>query len=265
MTARSVASRLVLVLLALLHAAAGAQPILQVEVRAGQVFMDVRDRSLADVLEALAQAGDFDLKLNHEFDEPVSLRLQGLPMERAVRRLLRRHSSVVLYAPGNGGRPRIKEIRVYRRNEGKPPARPAAARARPARNADAPADPARVAELAAILSGDTTTREQRQAITELRSMGGDVAVPALSVALELPDKSVRSYAVAVLGQIGSVQAVEILGAAAIGDEEPDVRIRAVIALARQHGEQAREFVEAVAARDAEDRVRQTADARLRAW
>ena len=116
-----------------------------------------------------------------------------------------------------------------------------------------------------MLTGNTTTREQRQAITELRSIGGELAVPALGAALELPDKSVRSYAVAVLGQIGSAQAVEALGAAALADEEADVRIRAVIALARQHGDPAREFVQAVAERDEEERVRQTAEARLRAW
>ena len=67
-----------------------------------------------------------------------------------------------------------------------------------------------------------------------------------------------------LGQIGSPDAVSLLGQVATSDEDPDVRIRAVVALARQHGEQARQAVE-VASGDPNQRVREAAQSRLEAW
>ena len=260
--------RAVLILMMMIALATTAAEPLELEVHNDRVWMESRAATRADALSALAEAAGFELKMNSDFREPITMRMQDVPVAVAIQRLTRPHSSVVTHEQDADGKRRIARVSVYRRTYVEPAraAKRSSSRAgRPSRSrASGVADPQRVEELAQILRSDTDARSQRQAITELRRIGGEAAVMALSPALESPNKGIRSYTVAILGQIGSQGAVTLLGQVATGDDDPDVRIRAVVALSRQHGEQARQAVEA-ASGDPNQRVREAAQSRLDAW
>ena len=260
-------ARGLLLLTALMALAGTACAAVLVQILDGNVTIDTGDASRADALKALAEAAGFTLEMNAEFTEPVWLRLNEVPLAVAVQRLTRPHSSVVLHAETDDGRHRIATVKVYRRIQGQAPTasgeRRASVRTRDTTEGRAQ-DTQRLSELADILEDDSDRRAQRRAIAELRSVGGEVAVRGLIPALQSNDRSIRSYAVAVLGQLGSQSAVGLLGQVATEDEDPDVRIRAIIALSRQHSEQARQIVE-IASGDDEQRVRDAARARLDAW
>ena len=256
--------RRALILMAVALTTTAAEP-LDVEVRNDRVWLESRAAPRAAALTALANAAEFELKMNAEFAEPITVRLQDVPMTVAIQRLTRPHSSVVLHENASDGTPRIARVSVYQRTQAAAAPRAQRRAASGNRRSGARGNGAnRIEELAQVLRTSSDSRAQRRAITELRRLGGESAVVALSSALESPDKKIRSYTVAVLGQIGSPGAVSLLGQVATSDEDPDVRIRAVVALARQHGEQARQAVE-VASGDPNQRVREAAQSRLDAW
>jgi hypothetical protein len=85
---------LVLVATLIFPASGGAEPaqapaILGVTVEAGAVSLDAREVPLRDVLQAIAARADLELSIHGESDRRVTLRLDGVLLEEAIRRLVR--------------------------------------------------------------------------------------------------------------------------------------------------------------------------------
>lgn len=84
-----------------------------------RVTMDVRDASLASVLETIAEKGGFTLDIAGDLDSKVTASFEGVPLERALRRLVGRASYVIELAPPNANHKtatrRIAKLSVFAR------------------------------------------------------------------------------------------------------------------------------------------------------
>jgi hypothetical protein len=226
---------MVSVLLAAGHAPAAEAPMpagtMEVAVAEGRLSVNLRDAPLADVLRLIGQEAQIKVHLDGQFLAPITRTFTGVPLESGIRRLTREHSSSFAYGPPPhpGLAARLTEIWIIE-------SAPAA-----------PADPrTRAARLASL--GKLGRRSDDGAVAELsRLLAQD------------PDPAVRTQAAGILGRSGNARATPAL-TAALGDQQPSVRIQAVHALRRIEGERAAESLARVLLSDPDPSVR-----RVTAW
>src|SRR5262249_38287812 len=155
---------------------------------------------------------ELKMRLDGEFATPLTDAFTDVSLEEGIRRLARGHSVSFAYAPPRGGGDiaRLSEGWVV---ESSPAARSPVA-------GDSSAPPAARGE----------PSQQAGRFATLRALGqrrDEAAVTELSQTLARdPDPAVRAQAAWVLGQIPGPPAVAAL-TAALGDETPGVRIRAI--------------------------------------
>ena len=114
-----------------------------------------------------------------------------------------------------------------------------------------------------VLSDDEYPTVRLQAAIALRRLGG-AAASVLVKGLGDEDAAVRTEVVRALGEVGGGKATQALGRMVFGEKDPTVRWIVVQSLAAQRSKAARMFLES-AARDQDNRVRETAKQALAQW
>ncbi|MDA2932405.1 S8 family serine peptidase [Nitrospinae bacterium AH-259-F20] len=193
---------------------------IQVAIEQGLLTLAVRNAPLADVLRAIADQAGFKVIVNSDLSTPVTDSFAGVPVDKAVRRLVGNTSMVMIYAPprGEAGPMHLVEVRLY----SAPETRVAATKGPPAANLYLP-DLARKEQLAQVLAKDEDSIVRGRAAEALGNFRGEQAAAALATALADEDSSVRIQASGALRKVGAEGESVALGEVLMGDPDPKVR------------------------------------------
>ena len=236
------------------------QPI---EVRDGRLSGDAA-ATLAGVLGKIGRASGVEIVVFGSASQAVRLSFRDVPLEHALRELLRDTSFAFVYSPvgpAEGAAPpavRLAAVHVYPRPG--PSGSPGVATVVTASEAEP--DP-----LDRVLLEAASPIARSEAAAALGSPEAADAVPALGQAiLEDADSSVRESAARALGGTWSGEAVEPLSASLSGDVDPSVREAAAAALGKTWDERAVAPLAEALVGDASPAVREAAAAALaRTW
>ena len=220
---------------ALALVARGAEPI---EVREGRVTAVIVETALPALVQTIARQGGIAVFLHASLEGTVSVTFRDVPLEEALRRILRTTNAVFIYSQRSSARAgapqaRLSEIHVY-------PGSPSAATAAPGAAGDLGPTTAStttkkrlIAEATKDLLGDRSRISQKRAATTLGQTYDVKNVGPLAQALaENEDPSVRLSAVKALGKLRSEQAVGPLGDVVLSDPDFDVREASARALGK---------------------------------
>jgi hypothetical protein len=218
----------------------------------------VHDASVEELIEEIARQSGLNIVWYGTISDRITLDFQGLALDQALARILRRHSFALASAQGGEGqgtaaRPRKLWI-IPKGAEGSPPQ---AAAANESERDDVLQDESLDITLliAALRSEDSWEREE--AVEALGEIGGPESAQFLGVALTDEDEDVRQAAIAALAHIGGDRAAQVL-AVALEDEDEWFREEAVEALGEIGGNSAIRLLEQ-ALSDEYDGVRDTAE------
>jgi hypothetical protein len=262
---------MVSVLLAAGRAPAAVAPMLvgtmEVAVAGGRLSVNLHDAPLADVLRLIGQEGQIKVHLVGQFLAPITRTFTGVPLESGIRRLTRGHSSSFAYGPppDPGQAAGLTEIWIFEAAR----AAPVDPRTRAARltslGLDRRPDDGTVAELSRILSQDPDPAIRTQAAGILGRSGNARATPALTAALGDQQPSVRIQAVHALHRIEGDRAAESLGRVLLSDPDPSVRRVAAWVLPSLRDPAAGSALRTAMSTDNDAAVRQAATAAYRRW
>lgn len=203
----------------------------------GCLTVKAQDVPLGELIDEIAKKSGVTVAKHVALDRRVSLEFHRLPLEQALRRILRHRSFVLEYAEPVPGQPsavaRVRTLSILPQGHERYSAKAAAVR--PMTSGPSEADvTARIWELqAALASGDAQTREE--AVVELGESERAEAVGPLSLALADANEDIREAAVFSLTDIGGAHAAKALDIA-LADRDPRVREAAVDALGEIGGE-----------------------------
>lgn len=241
---------------------------MEVTVGEGRLSVNLRDAPLADVLRLIGQQARLKVNLVGQLRTPITGTFTNLPLESGIRRLTRGHSSSFAYGPPPhpGHAARLTEIWIIESS----PAVPADPRARAARLASVGSlgqrrDDWAVAELSGILAQDPDPVVRTRAALALSRPGDARATPALTAALGDQQPSVRIQAVHGLQRVGGERTAEALGRVLLSDPDPSVRRAAAWALASLRGAAAGSALGTAMSADGDASVRRAAAAAYRRW
>ena len=161
------------------------------------------------ILGEMARSCNVTIVLQESIDTPLSIDIERMTPQRAVKRILRDYSFILSYA-----RPSVSTsnwLWVL---------------------ADSPSQPSRV-EI--IQAGFPIAADRQEAIYLLGEDSGELSVNLLRNALADPDRDVREAAVETLGEIGGDEAA-VAVAIALNDPDLDVRETAADALGQIGGD-----------------------------
>lgn len=258
----------------------------QLEVRDGRVTLEVRDAPVTDVIHAIGEEAGFSTVVRGVVDIRTTRSFIETPIEEAVRRLARGTTLVMIYAPRASDtelRP-IKEVRLYSSTPGEfvssrlsPDAEALdpellvglsqddiQARIHALQSLGDLKDPSVVAIVSDMLSGDEHAAVRGQAAAVLGRIGSEDAIPALRSALGDSNQAVRVQVVRALGNIGGERVAGILGNLLMKDADQRVRTTAAWSLGNLKTEMARSYLQA-AAPEADEIVRRSIDQNLERW
>lgn len=267
-------------------APAGDGEIAGIEVARHRVSLDAREVPLARLLAELGEVAGFETILVGGFDagRSVSAQFDNVPLERALRSLLKGTNHILFYesAGASGGRGDLAQIwllgpgsenpggagllrfaddgetdervRVRRRSESVLRLANSADIVLP----DAESGTTAQAVLIALLAEDPAALVRARAAIALGAIADEASIDALVAALDDADSSVRAQAIGALGRIGSNRAITALGGLLVDSARDGVvRVMAARALWRHDSERAREYLRFVAD-DPDPQVRQAA-------
>lgn len=237
-------------------------PSITLTIAGGRVSLDARDASLQAILDEIGDRTGMRVRLDEPGEtqiagETVTMTLEAVPVEEALRRLLRGKDFVLVYSPG-----RLAEARVY-------------GHGRSDERASAP-PPA-----ASVPSGRAGDPENRDTVARLRAQAlssPDLAVRAQALeglAANADLRAVRDTVLEVLARESNAgllqRALDIVGAdrtiplepivkLAVSNPAPEVRIKALTQLVEQMSRdpRARQTLETSAADDPAPAVRDAA-------
>jgi hypothetical protein len=216
----------------------------------GYLTIQVEDAPLDELLDEIARQSGLVVKRYVALDQRVSDRFEQLPLDRALRRILRNRSFVLEYTAEQPTTlwivPEGGEAATVQRTTMKP-----LGNHMPRRDSAAGDN----TEVQGTSDGERSPDREEAALALGESLADD-AVTRLSLALIDDDPDVRSAAVSSLTEIGSGEAVQAL-AAALGDPDPRIREEAVDSLAEIGGENAITLLQ-LALADEEPTVREAA-------
>ena len=202
---------------------------------------------LAEVLEAIGEAGDFTVSLRGSLAEPVQQGFDAVPLEDAIRALVGPHGLIVLRAAAQAGEiGAVNEVRVR--------ARPGTVAAQGEAAPEAGEDALAVEDAAPGASGLSAREAYRQSMRDYVPPSRD----ELSMALSAPDTLDRVVAVPKVGALAPEAAIAVLGEALDEEQDPLVRSRAVAALTRLEGPAAQRMLRQRALEDADTDLRMQA-------
>jgi HEAT repeat protein len=238
-----------------LFAPAEREERLFIRVAEGRLSATIEGASLAEVLAEIGARTGVDLALHGSRTERVSARFQSLPLEEALRRLLRENFLLTFSGTDN----RV-EVWIVSRHSSSPAGNSADSLLQHLRVGDAElrreavwelgdrvdgvaADPrARVAVTAALRT-DEDAEVRRRAAWLLESSGDPEAVAALAkAAAQDQDESVRQRAIESLARIGGHEAIALLSSALREDPDPSVRFQALVSLTEDGGNQVEDSI-----------------------
>lgn len=241
--------------------------------------LEAQDAPLADVLRGLAEQKGVKVIGRPSADIRVSVRLERIPLDEALKRVLRDVPYIASYGPTDA-RPSsglLVEIRFLGPGSGAaravadpPPPSPAVdwvarAATSPERSGRVRAiqmlkrqrNPEATETLIGLMRGDVDPVVRERAAAALVDVGGREVASAFTAALTDTAVFVRVQAVRGLARIQGNAAAETLVRAADADPDPPVRRAAVEALAGLSGERVRQAL-ARAANDTDPDTRQRA-------
>ena len=242
-----------------------------VSVDRGLLSLEARDAALSHILREVAEQADFNLSFRGAVNTPVTLSLDGVPLEKGIRRLVGRNSLVILHqsrevrsvlvdvaynAPVvalQADVPAYRLDRIY--GDVTRPDRLGRLRAirHLGRRGDAPA----VKDLGLVLALEQDPVLRRMAVIGLGTAGGDQAVAVMVQALRDEDPSVRTQTLRALGQSKSATArTAVVGA--LDDEAAMVRAQAIRVLGELGGEEAVEALRDVLLDESDPSIRREA-------
>lgn len=233
----SICASLVLAALWLGTAAVAQEtPAIEVLVEDGRLSLRAEAAPLAEVLDAIGEAGGFAVVIRGELAQPVDRVSDAEPIEDVLQDLARGHSMIIKRAPDSGD---LAEIRVI---------------ANPAQRAAPADDTPDVAEQGG--AGDGSSPVSARAAFRLAHQG----MPAptedeLRFALTADDQAERVAAVPKVASLRPGDALGVLEDVLAEDEDPLVRSRAVAALTRFDGDDAGSLLQAAALADADADLR----------
>jgi hypothetical protein len=187
----------------------GTAPFIQVH--GGRLTVRAEDVALREIVQEIARQGAIGLFLGTPLEERVSADFADLPIDAAVRRLLRGYDCVVIADGHSASNVTVSQIWIFRK----------------AHHDDAEAF---VRQAAALLS-DTDWRVRHDAVVMLGQARSDHAIGPLSAALRDADPRVREAAVEALAELDKKQVSDVL-TTALTDDDESVRARAAELLAR---------------------------------
>lgn len=218
----------------------------------------VHDASVEELIEEIARQSGLNIVWYGTISERITLDFQGLALDQALARILRRHSFALASAQGGEGEgtaARPRKLWIIPKGAGG--SLPQAAAANESERDDVLQDESLDITLliAALRSEDSWEREE--AVEALGEIGGPESAQFLGVALTDEDEDVRQAAIAALAHIGGDRAAQVL-AVALEDEDEWFREEAVEALGEIGGNSAIRLLEQ-ALSDEYDGVRDTAE------
>ncbi len=247
-----------------------------VTVDQGLLSLEAREAALARVLRAVAEQADFKLRFRGEVDTPVTLSLDGVPLEKGIRRLVGRNSLVVIMQDSRDvstvlvdlaynapivaiehDTPAFTLDRIY--GDVTRPDR--VGRLRTIRQLGRRGDAQALKDLGLVLSMEQDPMLRRMAVMGLGSTGRDEAAPVLALALKDRNASVRAQSLRALAKIkGTIAQAAVIEA--LVDEAAMVRAEAVRVLGLRGGEDAVEALRDVLLDETDPAIRRDAVAAL---
>ena len=184
----------------------------------------VHDASVEELVEEIARQSGLNIVWYGTISERITLDFQGLALDQALARILRRHSFALAFSqagegPSNSARPRKLWI-IPKGAEGSPPQAAAANESEQEALGDIGGPES--AQFLGFALKDEDEDVRQAAIAALAHIGGDRAAQVLAVALEDEDEWFREEAVEALGEIGGNSAIRLLEQA-LSDEYEGVR------------------------------------------
>jgi hypothetical protein len=193
-----------------------------------RVVADVRFMPLQSVLEELAAWTGVVFEVESQENPVISIRLDGVPLEEAIRRITENEDSIFYYSAADSGTSRVTFVRVFSRAErnASPSLRYLGNGTVTRTEADAVDGP----EQALAALKQSSDIEARQKAVDVLVESKDAAAPgALTQALEDPAPEVRAAAVEGLAALG-VQAALPAVTKLLRDGNAGVRHSAVVAV-----------------------------------
>jgi hypothetical protein len=211
---------------ALALVARGAQPI---EVREGRVTAVIVESSLLTLLRSIARQGGVEIVLHASLEGTISVTFRDVPLEEALRRILRTTNAVFIYSQRSSARAgapqaRLSEIHVYPGSPSGATSAPSAVRDAEPTTASATTKNRLTADATKDLLDARSRISQKRAATTLgRTYDAKNVGPLAQALAENEDPTVRLSAVKALGKLRNEQAVGPLGDVLLADPEFDVR------------------------------------------
>lgn len=261
-------------------------PGIEVAIERGLLSVKLGRVSLGDALRAIGK--EAGVRVNIEGDPGLvwPQTFAGVPLDEGIERLAGDNGLLMKFAPGSTAAEaaRLTEVWVYsaagQGGAGVASSTRTASRAddgyrdlaklargkrlQAVRRLARRKDEADVATLARVLSGDPDATIRRMSATALGNIGGEDAAGALAAALGDGDRSVRVRAIRGLRIVKGNDAAALLGEIATGDKDPEVRRTTVHFLGALDSEDARSALE-IALGDPDAKVRDAATQALAAW
>ncbi len=256
---------------------------LDVRFEEGLLTVKAEDARLIDVLRDIALKAGFKTVLRGDLSRPITMSFGGVTLEMDLRRLLGGATVITIHDPpgGENETPRLVELRVYGSavtTGGDGRTAPEDLKERILDDLARPNTGIRIGAIQKtpdldhevalnildwVLSNDENRTVRLQAAIALRRIGG-AAASVLVKALGDEDAAVRTEVIRALGVVGGGRATQALGQLVFAEKDPTLRWIVVQSLAAQRSQAARIFLEA-AARDQDNRVRETAKQALAQW
>jgi hypothetical protein len=238
-------------------------PAVTVNVVRGRLSLEARAASLPEILDAIADRTDLRVQLDRPAEAlldsaPITITLRDVPVEEALRRLLRGRDFVLV---SGSGRP--AEARLYSHREASPAASPAAS---PGSAPPGEAiDRTNVAALRRQALDDPNPRVRARALEGLAANADHQAArdAVLAVLERESNAGLLQRALDIVGGDATIP-LEPLVKLALANPSPEVRVKALTQLAGHvaRDPRARTTLEAAAAEDATPSVRDAARALL---
>lgn len=249
--------------------------IVEARIEDGLLTLQADGAPLADVLRAIGAAGAFPVLIRGEVDALVSASLVEQPLETAIRQLVGTHTLILIHSDSalELGASGLAEIRVIE-NRGAAPAQDAEPQPEVADDNDVANDPhldrASFREARGGMPPPTkddvlfeldepAPADRVAAVPKVGSLPRREAIELISYVLSNDaDTTVRSRAVAALTRLDGTDARGLLRERALGDDDPGLRMQALNALASSRGERAVNVIGQALREDPEPKVRMSA-------
>ncbi len=263
---------------------------IEVAIEQGLVTLVARNVPLADVFRVIGDEAGFKVIVRGDLTTPITRSFAGVPLEKAIRRLVGDTTMVMIYAPSRGGAGPgpLAELRLYSARG------PLVAQTQAAPEREALTENLHLPDLAeqkqlarlqevqwlALRKDDSATGTLVQIVADrdedlivreraVEALGDDLrgeqAAATLASAAAGEDTSVRIQAIRALSKIGDEAATEALREVLTGGIDPEARRSAAWVLGTLRSESARFVLEAAVATDPDEGVRDLAASALAGW